>query len=126
MAKLLVVDDEAKIREMIRKYAEFEGHEVTEASDGFEAVRMTEEQEFDLIIMDVMMPVMDGHTATKKIRMSGHADAENVLIVAMTANAFADDVKKSVEAGMDVHVSKPLDMEVLEEVVKLRTGAPVI
>jgi len=59
--------------------------------------------------------------------MSGHADAENVLIVAMTANAFADDVKKSVEAGMDVHVSKPLDMEVLEEVVfKLRTGAPVM
>ena len=50
-----------------------------------------------------------------------------LLIVAMTANAFADDVKKSVEAGMDVHVSKPLDMEVLEEVVfKLRTGAPVM
>ncbi|MBR1993445.1 MAG: response regulator, partial [Firmicutes bacterium] len=127
---ILIAEDNDFNAQIIEELLTISGARCVMAKNGAEAVQIFVDSvpgTFDLIIMDVMMPVMDGHTATKKIRMSGHADAENVLIVAMTANAFADDVKKSVEAGMDVHVSKPLDMEVLEEVVfKLRTGAPVM
>ena len=68
MAKLLVVDDEEKIREMIKRYARFEGYEVEESSDGFDAVERCEREDFDLIIMDVMMPDLDGFSAVKAIR----------------------------------------------------------
>ena len=68
MAKLLIVDDEQRIREMIKKYAVFEGHQVYEAADGFTAVQMAEENNYDIIIMDVMMPDLDGFSAVKAIR----------------------------------------------------------
>lgn len=68
MAKILVTDDEQKIREMIRKYAEFEGFTVEEAKDGFDAVSKADQDNFDLIIMDVMMPGLDGFSAVKEIK----------------------------------------------------------
>ena len=68
MAKLLIVDDEPDIYQMIRRYAEREGHETTQASDGLEAVELCRDNNFDIIIMDVMMPDMDGFTACKEIR----------------------------------------------------------
>ena len=68
MKRILVVDDEARIRSIIRKYAEFEGHEVYEAGDGMEAVHLCRTAEFDLVIMDIMMPELDGFSAVKEIR----------------------------------------------------------
>jgi len=67
MNKLLIVDDEQRIREMIRKYAEFEGYEVEEAQDGMQAVTMCRSNDYDLIVMDVMMPVLDGFSASREI-----------------------------------------------------------
>ena len=71
MAKILVVDDEIKIREIIKEYAEFEGYEVAQAEDGMQAVEMVKNQDFDIIIMDVMMPKLDGYSACKEIRKRG-------------------------------------------------------
>ena len=68
MAKILITDDEPKIREMIRKYAQYEGFDVTEAADGMEAVELCTERNFDLVIMDIMMPNLDGFSAVKEIR----------------------------------------------------------
>ena len=68
MKKLLIVDDEEKIREVIKEYAEFEGYEADESSDGMDAVKKVKEEDFDLIIMDVMMPKLDGFSAVKEIR----------------------------------------------------------
>ena len=68
MYKILVADDEQKIREVIREYAEFEGHKVYEAVDGMQAVEMAKAQDFDIIVLDVMMPRLDGFSACKKIR----------------------------------------------------------
>lgn len=68
MSKLLVVDDEYRIRQIIKKYAEFEGYEVEEAVDGMQAIELCRRQDFDLIIMDVMMPELDGFSACKEIR----------------------------------------------------------
>ena len=68
MYKILTVDDEERIRGLIRKYAEFEGHEVTEAADGMEAIKLCREQDFDIIIMDIMMPELDGFSACREIR----------------------------------------------------------
>ena len=117
MYKILVVDDEAKIRSIIKKYAEFEGHTVTEATDGICAVYICKENTFDIIIMDIMMPVMDGLEATRRIRKLNKKDASYIPIIAMTANAFREDVQKSLDAGMNEHISKPVDMETIMMVI---------
>ena len=72
---------------------------------------------FDLIMMDIMMPVMDGYTATQKIRKADCPDAKTIPIVAMTANAFAEDVQKSKSYGMNAHISKPMEPETVNEVL---------
>ncbi len=74
--------------------------------------------EFDAILMDVQMPVMNGYEATRRIRALEREDAASIPIVAMTANAFAEDVKEALNAGMNAHVSKPVDMEVLKRTIK--------
>lgn len=68
MIRILVADDEERTRQIIRKYGEFEGHQITEAADGMEAVRLCREQDFDIVIMDVMMPELDGFSACRQIR----------------------------------------------------------
>ena len=73
--------------------------------------------EFDAILMDVQMPIMNGYDASRNIRALERADAKTIPIIAMTANAFTEDVKDALEAGMDVHIAKPIDMELLKKTV---------
>ena len=82
--------------------------------DGQQAVKLFKEKPagtFDAILMDLMMPVMDGYTATKKIRSLEHSDAKTIPIIAMTANAFQEDAEKCIAVGMNAHLAKPLDIE---------------
>ena len=74
--------------------------------------------EYDAILMDVQMPIMNGYEATRKIRALERTDAKTMPIIAMTANAFAEDVKDALDAGMNVHIAKPIDMELLKKTVK--------
>ena len=93
---------------------------MTKTGDGQEAVelfRNSEPGEFDVILMDIMMPVMNGYEATKMIRSLDREDAKEVPIIAMTANAFTEDRLRAKEAGMDEHVAKPVDVELLIKVI---------
>ena len=96
------------------------GADVTKAWNGQEAVelfRKSEPGEFDAILMDIMMPVMNGYEAAKKIRSLDREDAKTIPIIAMTANAFTEDRLKAKEAGMNEHIVKPLDVELLIKVI---------
>ena len=98
-----------------------EGANLTVVENGLQAVRMFQEKPegyFDAILMDIMMPVMDGITATKTIRSLKHPDAETIPIIAMTANAFAEDVQLAKNTGMNEHIAKPLDMNKLNDVLE--------
>ena len=93
---------------------------MTKTWDGQEVVelfRNSELGEFDVILMDIMMPVMNGYEATKMIRSLDREDAKEVPIIAMTANAFTEDRIRAKEAGMDEHVAKPVDVELLKKVI---------
>ena len=93
---------------------------MTKTWDGQEAVelfRNSEPGEFDVILMDIMMPIMDGYEAAKMIRSLDREDAKEVPIIAMTANAFTEDRIKAKAAGMDEHVAKPVDVELLIKVI---------
>ena len=102
MYNLLVVDDEVRIRSIIKKYAEFEGHTVTEAADGMEAVRLTRANEFDMVIMDIMMPELDGFSACREIRK-----ISNVPIIMLSARGEEYDKINGFELGIDDYVVKP-------------------
>ena len=96
------------------------GADVTKTWDGQEAVelfRNSEPGEFDVILMDIMMPVMNGYEATKMIRSLDREDAKKIPIIAMTANAFTEDRIRAKEAGMNEHVAKPVDVELLMKVI---------
>ena len=114
---LLIVDDEARIRDLIRKYAAFEGYNVEEASNGMAAIEKCRQKNYDLIIMDVMMPEMDGLEAAKAIRALDRPDAKTIPIIAMTANVFKEDREKCLAAGMNAHLSKPLDVETMKRTI---------
>ena len=116
-SKILVVDDEEHIRELIRFYLDKEGFSVREASGGEEALGILENEYIDLAIVDIMMPVMNGYEATKMIRSLDREDAKVIPIIAMTANAFTEDRIRAKEAGMDEHVAKPVDVELLIKVI---------
>ena len=101
------------------------GVQVETADNGAEAVEKFEaspEGYFDIIFMDIQMPVMNGYEAARKIRGLPRQDAESVWIVAMTANAFVEDIRLSKEAGMNEHCSKPIEPERLQEVLRDRFG----
>ena len=102
MAKLLVVDDEERIRAVVREYAEFEGYEVEEASDGMEAVTLAKKNDYDLIIMDVMMPRLDGYSACKEILKT-----KNTPIIMLSARGEEYDKLFGFETGVDDYVVKP-------------------
>ena len=102
MSKILVVDDEFRIRQIIRKYAEFEGYEVDEATDGMEAIRICRQKEFDLIIMDVMMPELDGFSACREIRKF-----RDTPIIMLSARGEEYDKIHGFELGSDDYVVKP-------------------
>lgn len=102
MAKMLIVDDEENIREIIREYAEFEGYETDETDDGMKAVRMAREENYDLIIMDVMMPKLDGYSAVKEIRKFS-----DVPVIILSARVEEYDKLFGFEIGVDDYVTKP-------------------
>ena len=102
MYHILVVDDEARIRSIIKKYAEFEGHTVTEAADGMEAVHFCRSAEFDIIIMDIMMPELDGFSACREIRK-----ITNTPIIMLSARGEEYDKINGFEVGIDDYVVKP-------------------
>ena len=102
MYDILVVDDEEMIRRLIRKYAEFEGHKVTEASNGMDAVTLCREKEFDIIIMDIMMPELDGFSACREIRKKS-----SVPILMLSARGEEYDKINAFELGIDDYVVKP-------------------
>lgn len=102
MHRLLIVDDEEMIRKLIRKYAEFEGHEVVEACDGMDAVTKFRNGNFDLIVMDIMMPELDGFSACREIRKSS-----NIPIIMLSARGEEYDKINGFEIGIDDYVVKP-------------------
>ena len=102
MAVILIADDEAKIRAVLREYAEFEGYEVLEAGDGMESVRMAKNNRVDLVIMDVMMPKLDGFSAVKEIRK-----AKDVPVIMLSARVEEYDKLFGFEIGVDDYVTKP-------------------
>lgn len=102
MHRLLIVDDEEMIRKLIRKYAEFEGHEVVEACDGMDAVTKFRNGNFDLIVMDIMMPELDGFSACREIRKMS-----NVPIIMLSARGEEYDKINGFEIGIDDYVVKP-------------------
>lgn len=112
--KVLLVEDNEINQEIARFMLENEGADVVCAQDGKEAVELFEESdegEYDAILMDIMMPVMNGLEATREIRKTKRRDAKTVGIIALTANAFIEDKQKSKEAGMNEHLAKPLDIQ---------------
>ena len=102
MFKILVVDDEEKIREVIKTYAEFEGHTVVEAIDGIDAVEKAREQDFDVIVMDIMMPRLDGFSAYKEIKKT-----KNIPVLMLSARGEEYDKLFGFEIGIDDYVVKP-------------------
>ncbi len=108
MYKILVVDDEDMIRALIKKYAVFEGHEVTEATDGMEAIEICRKQDFDIIIMDIMMPELDGFSACREIRKF-----KDTPIIMLSARGEDYDKIHGFELGIDDYVVKPFSPKVL-------------
>ena len=113
MSKMLIVDDEEKIRAVVREYAEFEEFEVTEARDGMEAVALCRENDYDIIIMDVMMPRLDGYSACKEIRKQ-----KDVPIIMLSARGEEYDKLAGLESGADDYVVKPFSPRELVARVK--------
>ena len=117
---ILLAEDNELNMEIAEFVLQNEGADVTKAWDGQEAVelfRNSEPGEFDVILMDIMMPVMNGYETTKMIRSLDREDAKAIPIIAMTANAFTEDRIRAKEAGMDEHVAKPVDVELLIKVI---------
>lgn len=111
---LMLVEDNELNAEIAEMLLEDEGAIITMANDGQQAVELFNNNPvgtFDAILMDIMMPVMDGLAATKAIRSLNRPDAGTVPIIAMTANAFEEDVQKCLDVGMNAHLAKPLDIE---------------
>ena len=119
--RILLVEDNELNREIAAFLLKDEGISVTEAEDGQQALECflkMPEGYYDAVLMDIMMPVMDGYQATRAIRGSGKKDAEMIPIIAMTANAFAEDKRKTMEAGMDAHLSKPINVPELMDTIR--------
>lgn len=117
---LLLVEDNELNTEIAETLLSDEGAVVTVAKSGLQAVNIFKEKpegSFDAILMDIMMPVMDGLTATKKIRTLNHPDAKKIPIIAMTANAFKEDKEKCLTAGMNAHLAKPIEIENVKKVL---------
>ena len=118
--RILLVEDNELNREIAQAILTDAGFEIEEAEDGsiaVEKVRVSEKGQYDLILMDVQMPQMDGYEATKAIRALNEKELASIPIIAMTANAFEEDRRAAIEAGMNGHLAKPIDTEKLFEVL---------
>ena len=112
----LLVEDNDINSEILGELLQMRGATFVVKKDGQQAVdefRMAKKGTYDAIFMDIQMPVMNGYEATKEIRNSEHPDAKSIIILAMTANAFAEDVQTAIDAGMNGHIAKPVDMQLL-------------
>ena len=119
--RILLVDDNEINREIAQELLTGEGYLVETADDGsvaLEMVRDSKPRYFDLILMDIQMPVMDGHEATRAIRALENRELAGIPIVALSANAFAEDYKRSIEAGMDAHIPKPIRIGELQDTIR--------
>ncbi len=119
--RILLVEDNELNAEIAKTVLEDVGASITRAENGQQALELFKEKPagtFDVILMDLMMPVMDGYTATRKIRELERSDAKTVPIIAMTANAFQEDAEKCIAVGMNAHLAKPLDIEKMKKTIK--------
>ena len=118
--RVLVVDDIEVNRIILVKILQTLGADCDVAENGQEALKKFEQShpgEYDIILMDVQMPVMDGYAATRAIRACAHPEGKTVPVIAMTANAFVDDIRDAIDAGMDAHVAKPIQIDKLKEAI---------
>ncbi|MBQ1306360.1 MAG: response regulator transcription factor [Erysipelotrichales bacterium] len=127
MIKILIADDEEKIRTVVREYGRINGYEVYEAGDGEEAIRMTEEERFDLVILDIMMPNLDGFTACRQIKAK-----RDVPVIMLSARTEEYDKLLGFELGIDDYVTKPFSpkelmarIKVILERNKVHTGSVI-
>ena len=119
--RFLCAEDNELNAEILMELLKIEGAECTICENGkrvLEAFEQSVPGDYDMILMDVQMPVMNGYEATKAIRRSSHELAKTIPIIAMTANAFSEDIQHSLAAGMNAHVSKPIEMKVLEKTIR--------
>ena len=119
--RFLCAEDNELNAEILTELLKIEGAECTICENGEEILKTFEKSapgDYDMILMDVQMPVMNGYEATKAIRRSSHELAKKIPIIAMTANAFSEDIQHSLAAGMNAHVSKPVEMKVLEKTIR--------
>lgn len=108
MVKLLIVDDEEKIRDAVAEYAEFEGYTAVTAVDGIDAINKVKQEDFDIIIMDIMMPHLDGYTTVKEIKK-----IKDIPVIGLSAKTEESDKLYGFELGMDDYVSKPFSLREL-------------
>ena len=124
--RFLCAEDNELNAEILTELLKIEGAECTICENGEEILKAFEQSapgDYDMILMDVQMPVMNGYEATKAIRRSSHELAKKIPIIAMTANAFSEDIQHSLAAGMNAHISKPVEMKVLEKTIRsIKTG----
>ena len=119
--RFLCAEDNELNAEILTELLKIEGAECTICENGEEVLKAFEQSapgDYDMILMDVQMPVMNGYEATKAIRRSSHELAKTIPIIAMTANAFSEDIQHSLAAGMNAHVSKPVEMKILEKTIR--------
>ena len=125
--RFLCAEDNELNAEILTELLKIEGAECTICENGEEVLKAFEQSApgaYDMILMDVQMPVMNGYEATKAIRRSSHELAKKIPIIAMTANAFSEDIQHSLATGMNAHVSKPVEMKVLEKTIRsIKSGA---
>ena len=121
LIELRIAEDNELNAEILTELLKIEGAECTICENGEEVLKAFEQSapgDYDMILMDVQMPVMNGYEATKAIRRSSHELAKTIPIIAMTANAFSEDIQHSLAASMNAHVSKPVEMKVLEKTIR--------
>ena len=127
--RFLCAEDNELNAEILTELLKIEGAECTICENGEEILKAFEQSapgDYDMILMDVQMPVMNGYEATKAIRRSSHELAKKIPIIAMTANAFSEDIQHSLAAGMNAHISKPVEMKVLEKTIRsIKSGGGV-
>ena len=119
--RFLCAEDNELNAEILTELLKIEGAECTICENGEEILKVFEQSapgDYDMILMDIQMPVLNGYEATKEIRRSSHKLAKTIPIIAMTANAFSEDIQHSLAAGMNAHVSKPVEMKVLEKTIR--------
>ena len=119
--RFLCAEDNELNAEILTELLKIEGAECTICENGKRALETFEQSvpgDYDMILMDIQMPVMNGYEATKAIRRSSHELAKTIPIIAMTANAFSEDIQHSLTAGMNAHISKPVDMKTLEKTIR--------